>query len=79
GEDVYAVTAGDFIGYRAGGKPHKLTNTGTEPLRCIVAGQRLDHDVADYPTLGKRIYRNKDLKWNLVDIANIQEPNAGSK
>lgn len=79
GDETFAVSAGDFIGYRAGGKPHKLTNTGAETLRCIVVGQRLDHDVADYPALGKRIYRNKDMKWNLVDINNIEEPVAGKK
>lgn len=79
GERVYSVKAGDFIGYRAGGKPHRLKNNGKSLLKCIVVGQRLDHDVADYPNLNKRIYRNKGLKWNLVDIKNIAEPIAGKK
>lgn len=79
GESMYEVGAGDFIGYRAGGKPHKLFNNGISVLRCIVVGQRLDHDVADYSELGKRIYRHKGLPWNLVDIENITEPVAGKK
>ncbi|MDJ0750220.1 MAG: cupin domain-containing protein [Woeseiaceae bacterium] len=79
GEETHIVRAGDFIGYRAGGEPHKLENTSNETLICIVAGQRLDHDVADYPDKGKRIYRNKGLKWNLVDIGDIEEPKAGRK
>jgi len=79
GEEVFSVKAGDFIGYRTGGKSHKLTNTGAETLCCIVVGQRLDHDVADYTALEKRIYRNKGLKWNLVDMADIEEPVAGKK
>jgi len=79
GNQTYAVRAGDFIGFRAGGEPHKLENTGNETLKCIVAGQRLDHDVADYPDKAKRIYRNKGLKWNLVDIEAIDEPEAGRK
>jgi uncharacterized cupin superfamily protein len=79
GENTCTVSAGDFIGYRAGGEAHKLENTGDRTLKCIVVGQRLDHDVADYPAKKKRIFRNKGLKWNLVDIAHIGEPVAGRK
>ncbi|MBU2704494.1 cupin domain-containing protein [Zooshikella marina] len=79
GDHHYHVKAGDFIGYRAGGLSHKLTNTGTVTLKCIVVGQRLDHDVGDYPNKNKRIYRNKDMKANLVDLASIEEPVVGKK
>lgn len=79
GEKTYTVRAGDFIGFRAGGEPHKLENTSDVLLKCIVAGQRLDHDVADYPQKNKRIFRNKGLSWNLVDIDEIEEPVAGRK
>lgn len=79
GDSKQTVGAGDFIGYRAGGLPHKLENTGNKPLKCIVVGQRLDHDVGDYPRLKKRIYRNKGLPWNLVDLDDIEEPVAGRK
>ncbi|TQV87190.1 cupin domain-containing protein [Aliikangiella coralliicola] len=79
GNEDHTVAAGDFIGYRAGGEAHKLKNIGDSILRCIVVGQRLEHDVADYPKLNKRLYRNKGLKWNLVDINNIDEPIAGKK
>ena len=75
----YAIKAGDFIGYRAGGKAHTLVNTGNQPLKCLVIGQRLAHDVADYTKLGKRIFRNTGLAWNLVDIKEISEPTAGAK
>ena len=79
GDQVYSIKAGDFVGYRAGGKPHKLVNTGNTVLKCIVVGQRLDHDVGDYPDLKQRVYRNKGLPWNLVDLASIEEPVAGKK
>jgi len=79
GDEVHVVRAGDFIGYRAGGAPHKLENTGSQPLKCIVVGQRLDHDVGDYPRLKKRIYRNRNMPWNLVDLDDIEEPVAGRK
>jgi len=79
GETTHQVKRGDFIGYRAGGEPHQLKNTGDMTLRCIVVGQRLDHDVGEYPSKKKRIYRNKGMKWNLVDLDQISEPIAGKK
>ena len=79
GEDSFPIKSGDFLGYRAGGEPHMLNNTGNSVLRCLVVGQRLKHDVGDYPNLGKRIFRNEGLSWNLVDIDAISEPNAGAK
>ena len=79
GDKVHRVKAGDFIGYRAGGEPHKLKNTGASVFKRIVVGQRLDHDVGDYPALQKRVYRTKGMPWNLVDMENIAEPVAGKK
>ncbi len=79
GDNRSAVKAGDFIGYRAGGEAHKLTNTGTATLKCIVVGQRLPHDVGEYPDKGKRLYRNAGQPWNMVDISAIEEPGGGSK
>ena len=79
GDNKYLVKAGDFIGYRAGGEAHSLKNIGDFMLKCIVVGQRLDHDVADYPNLNKRIFRNEGMGWNLVDIENITETTAGKK
>lgn len=79
GDEELSVGPGDFLGYRAGGLAHTIKNTGSETLRCIVVGQRLEHDVGDYPRLGKRIYRQKGLPWNLVDLKSITEPDAGKK
>lgn len=79
GEKEMPIGPGDFIGYRKGGLAHSIRNTGTEVLRCIVVGERLAHDVADYPLLGKRIFRNTGLPWNLVDHEHIATPVAGTK
>lgn len=81
GEDTQQIGAGDFIGYRKGGLAHSIKNTGSETLRCIVVGERLAHDVGDYTTLGKRIYRNKGMAWDLVDHEHVVEVggNVGKK
>jgi uncharacterized cupin superfamily protein len=77
GEEAIEIGPGDFIGYRKGGLAHSIKNTGAETLRCIVVGERLAHDVGDYTRLGKRIYRNAGMAWNLVDIGSIEEPGGG--
>ena len=77
-ETDYEVGAGDFIGYPAGGLPHTMKNTGSQILRCIVVGQRLVHDVGDYPRIGKRLYRHGQSN-DLVDIDNIANPKMGKK
>lgn len=79
GERDHAIKAGDFIGYRKGGEAHAIRNTGSETLRMIVVGERLAHDVADYPLLRKRIYRHAGLKPNLVNHEAIEEPVMGAK
>lgn len=79
GDEVFKIKSGDFLGYKAGGLAHSIINSGTTTLRCIVVGQRLDHDVGDYPELNKRLYRQKGLPWNLVDLGSITEPVAGKK
>lgn len=75
GEQTFSVSAGDFIGYRAGGLAHALFNTGESILKCIVVGQRLEHDVGDYPEKNKRIYRQKGMPWQVVDLDHIDIPN----
>ncbi|WP_147125937.1 cupin domain-containing protein [Shimia ponticola] len=79
GEDQHPIGPGDFIGYRAGGLAHTIVNTGTETLRMIVVGQRLPHDVGDYPHKKQRIYRNAGMAWNLVPHDAIATPTAGAK
>lgn len=74
GSASHAVMAGDFVGFRKGGLAHSLKNTGDGLLRCIIVSQRKNHDVSDYPRRGKRLFRNKDLTWNLVDLTVIDRP-----
>lgn len=79
GETEHAISAGDFIGYRKNGEAHTMVNTGNEPLRCIVVGERLPHDVGEYPEKQKRIFRNFGTEANVVAIEHIETPTLGSK
>ena len=70
GNETYKIGPGDFIGLPAGGTAHETINDGTEPLVCLVIGQRLAQDVVDYPRKGKRLYRNSGQR-DMIDIARI--------
>ena len=71
--DNYDVATGDFVGLPANEVAHQLTNNGSENLVCLVMGQRLKHDVADYPLKKKRIYRHNG-NAEVVEYENIDHP-----
>jgi uncharacterized cupin superfamily protein len=71
GNETYKIGPGDFIGLPAGGPAHETINDGSEPLVCLVIGQRLPQDVVDYPHKGKRLYRNSGQR-DMIDIAQIR-------
>ena len=68
GEQSYAIGPGDFLGFARQGDPHTVQNTGDAPLALIVVGQRLEHDVCEYPRVGKRLYVAGQLEA-LVDLS----------
>lgn len=72
GDDVFQVNAGDFIGFRANGLAHAMVNNGSDTLRCLVIGQRLDHEVALYPEKQKKLYINRGHGWDLADVSAIE-------
>jgi len=79
GEERFNIAEGDFIGYRAGGEAHSMINTSDAVLKCIVVGQRLPHDVGEYPDQKKRLFRNEGMKWEMVDLDQIDHPQGGKK
>ena len=72
GDTKQKIGPGDFIGFAAGGPAHETVNDGTEPLVCLVIGQRLAQDVVDYPREGKRLYRNSGQR-DMVDVAQVEK------
>ena len=65
--ETYSLGPGDFVGFPAGGPAHTMRNSGDVVLRYLLIGQRLAHDVTDYPERGKRLYRNAG-HIDVVDI-----------
>lgn len=55
GSDRYPVQAGDVLGAPRGGAAyaHKLTNTGTQPLKYVAISSKADTEICEYPDSGK--------------------------
>ncbi|RQV08257.1 cupin domain-containing protein [Burkholderia cenocepacia] len=62
GEHASEIGPGDFLGFPRGGEAHTVQNTGDAPLQLLVCGQRLEHDVCEYPRVGKRLYIAGELE-----------------
>nr|WP_298376242.1 cupin domain-containing protein [uncultured Halomonas sp.] len=71
GTETQSIASGDFVGCPLNGVAHYMRAEGSEPLVCLVIGQRLAQDVTDYPNLKKRLYRNNG-EWNVVEHSNIE-------
>ncbi|MEY2169716.1 MULTISPECIES: cupin domain-containing protein [unclassified Rhodanobacter] len=66
-EQAHAIGPGDFLGFARNGPAHVITNTGEAPLVLLVAGQRLEQDICDYPHRRKRLYVRGE-QGDLVDF-----------
>lgn len=72
GEQKHKVGPGDFMGHPIDHVAHDMVNDGSEPLVCLVIGQRLTQDITDYPRQGKRLYRHSGER-SLVNIGDIRK------
>jgi uncharacterized cupin superfamily protein len=71
GDQTHPLGPGDFLGHPIDKVAHEMINDGTEPLVCLVIGQRLAQDITDYPRQGKRLYRHSGER-SLVDLGGIK-------
>jgi uncharacterized cupin superfamily protein len=65
----YEVGAGDFMGFPTPSVAHHLRNPFAEDLVYLMGGENRDLEVADFPKLGKRMFRreNQIEIYDLVD------------
>jgi uncharacterized cupin superfamily protein len=65
----YEVRAGDFVGFPAPGVAHQLANPFDEPLVYLMGGENVEHEIADFPTLDRRVIRSGDR----VDVHRLSD------
>ena len=53
----FAVAAGDFMGFPTPSVAHLLRNTGAEDLVYLSGGENREFEVAEFPTLKRRMVR----------------------
>lgn len=54
----YEVGAGDFLAFPTPGVAHHLRNPFEDELVYLMGGESRETDVADFPDLGKRMFRH---------------------
>lgn len=75
-EDV-RVGPGDFIFYPAGDPvPHTFVNDGDAPLEYIATGNRVPHEVCEYPEEGTVYVEALDRTLSGTEIAGAREEKA---
>jgi uncharacterized cupin superfamily protein len=55
--EVYEVGPGDFVGFSTPSVAHHVTNPFGEDLVYLAGGERKAVEIADFPTVGKRMIR----------------------
>jgi uncharacterized cupin superfamily protein len=58
--EEFEVSAGDFMAFPTPSVAHHLRNAGDEDLVYLAGGENLDIEIADFPRLGKRMFRRED-------------------
>lgn len=71
-ESEHLIGPGDFVGFPAPSAPHQLRNPFNKSLVCLVGGERRDVDIADFPRLGKRMFRHGD-NMEVYDTSDAEE------
>lgn len=63
----HEIGPGDFMGFRAPGPAHHLTNPYAEDLVYLMGGERSGLDVGHFPKLGKKIVFAGSGIWSVKD------------
>ena len=67
----FEVSSGDFIGFPTPSVAHHLRNPFEEDLIYIMGGERREYEIADFPRLQKRMFRN-DKQVQIADLDNLK-------
>jgi uncharacterized cupin superfamily protein len=70
-EEEFQVGAGDFMGFPTPSVAHHLRNPFDEELVYLLGGERKNLDIADFPRLQKRMFRNGN-ELQIVNWENLK-------
>ena len=72
GDQEYEVAAGDFMAFPTPSVGHHLRNPFDEYLVYLTGGENRSVEIADFPRIGKRMYRTEEA-IDIVDHEHIQD------
>ena len=55
--EEYEMGPGDFVAFPTPSVPHQMTNPTEDDLVYLMGGESKDYEIADFPTLDKRMIR----------------------
>lgn len=67
----FEVSEGDFMGFPTPSVAHHLKNPFEEDLIYIMGGERREYEIADFPHLKKRMFRNGN-QIQIADYDNLK-------
>jgi len=65
----FEMNSGDFIAFPTPSVPHIMVNSSEDELVYLMGGEHLDFEVADFPTLDKRMIR----RGSKIEIFKLSE------
>ncbi len=68
-DQEFEVHPGDFMAFPTPSVAHHLRNPGDQELVYLMGGENLEVEVADFPHLGKRMFRQGEV----VEISNLSD------
>ncbi|HET7289450.1 MAG TPA: cupin domain-containing protein [Thermodesulfobacteriota bacterium] len=68
----YKVGPGDFMGFPTPGVAHNLRNDGKEDLVYLVGGESREHEIAEYPRLGRKMIRTGE-KVEVLKVSDVKD------
>lgn len=72
GDDVYQLSAGDYVDFPAHGAPHSMRNTSDADSTYLMGGSRPPIDITLYPDINRKMY-NIHGKKEYVELKDLGE------
>lgn len=80
GDETYEMKPWDYVCFPAGQRAgHCFINTGAEPFRYLMIGERNPHDVCVYPDSNKMLVRALDREHDIFDMGATRNYYDGEK
>ena len=68
----HKVGPGDFIGFPAPGVAHNMRNDGKKDLVYLMGGENREHEMVEYPKLGRKLIRTEE-KVEVLKVSDIKD------